>query len=206
MVDCDSIDDNISRLTKRINEEPGLEQFQPFLRASSTIVQRSQYANTKFKACASNSKHGYWEVYGHIHAASTTPKDDKGDDEIEEVAIFTADPQIATNKSAGSVLVSPKATLTELRALVADQVELPSELEQFRFVRLGGPSTGPKVPLVMDQDESTVKIRDVMVLGRDKDARIRISKAQVLPRPSLFYVVLASVLTLIVGRRNWHYS
>ena len=206
VVDSGNVDDNMTGLAERINREPGLEQFQLFLGSSTAVVPKSQYPQTRFMACASNSKHGYWEVFGVLPAqASATPTPatsttatsaisttnstatkDPAADKVREIAIFAGDIQ----KAVGSVFISPSATLLQLRTVVADEVELPSWFNEFQFVRLGAPSTGSSKPsLVNDQDEPTTKISSVMAIANDKDACVRVAKAQVPPSvsPSLLY-------------------
>ena len=208
MVDCGNVDDSITSLAERITREPGLEQFQLFLYASSTTLHKSQYVGTRFMDCARTSKHGYWEVYGQLPSstaqdATNTSHIINATQDAAEIAVFAADPQIPANKSVGCVFISSNATLSQLRDLVADEVELPSELEQFQFVRLGRPGTGPKPPLVIHEDEPTVKICDVMVLGKEKDARVRIAKAPVLS-PSLYVVIPDYLLNLSVSRSLYY--
>ena len=241
IVDRGNVDDSVMGLAERISTEPGLEQFQ-LLNSSSVVVPKSQYPQTKFMACANNSKHGYWEAFGLLPTSTppaattnapvppivssttlqspaanttaptvtttttptvnTTVTDSEADNE-REIGIFTVDPQIASDHSAGSVLISPNATLAQLRAAVVDQVELPKGFDQFQFVRLEA-STGSRLSLVSNHDEPAVKSSSVMVL-KGQNAHVRVAKPQVIASLTFYFSLLhiSLILTLFAGHRNW---
>jgi hypothetical protein len=183
VVDKGSVDDYVVSLAERIFREPGLEQFQLFYRASSTVVPRNQYAQTKFMACASASSYGYWEVFGTLpnstpttpSRGTTSPSKQPPSAEPKEISIFGDG-----KKSIGSVIISRAASLSDLRTLIREEVEIPDSLLQFQFMNLAG-THGTKPPLLDESYESNTKICDVMDLN-DADL-IRITKKQVLFSP-----------------------
>lgn len=179
IIDRRSLDDSILFVAQQIAQEPGLEQFQIFLRGTSTLVPKNQYTQTKFMACASPSAYGFWELFGTLPTSSSSGNSSVNPwsavpNKPTEIVIYTEDPRDPSSVSIGSVTLSPHTALSKLRTVIEDEVEVPGELVKFQFLHLG---EGAKSLFVDEQEETILQIQHVM--AQMKETCVRISKAQV---------------------------